>query len=619
MIGLVADHLWQSTLVAALAAILALTLRRNRPQVRYALWLAASLKFLVPFAALVLVVNLSGWRPAATPVRPDVTVIINVVSQPFSTMVTVPASRTRTGLTREQITSIVLAGLWFCGFAAVVTTWMARWRRIAAAVREASLMHEGRELDTLRRLQSISGLTRPIALAASNTPLEPGVFGIWRPVLLWPRSISERLEDRQVEAILAHEVAHVRRRDNLAAALHMAVQALFWFYPLVWWVGARLVDERERACDADVVQLGSDPQVYAESILQTCQFYLESPLACVAGVTGSNLKRRIEEIMKNDAGHTLNAWRKLVLATTAVAAVAAPVAIGTLNAARAQSQSRALEVGTQSFASVSIKENTSGERALSPDPMSVGRFTVKNQPLRELIANLYFRDGRIWGGPEWLNDSFDIEAVAEGQPTAQEIRLMVRKLLADRFKLAVHRETRNLPVYALVLVKSDGTLGPRIRPSHPDCIADVEARHNGSKPFVPPPVPIGPTTPLDQWQLPCGSVASRPSGRMAGRATTMPELAFGGFSGIVGRKVTDKTGLNGYFDFELEFEPAVPPGPPPNPLPRRLPPEWWYGRPAPFISSSFFTALQEQLGLDLASETGPVDLVVIDHVEKPTP
>src|SRR5437773_6050992 len=122
MIALVADHLWQSTLVAALAALLALTLRRHRPQVRYAIWLAASVKFLVPFAALVFVVNLSGWRPTGPAVRPDVTVVLDAISQPFSTIVTVPASRTRTALTREQITSIVLPGLWFCGFAAVVTT-----------------------------------------------------------------------------------------------------------------------------------------------------------------------------------------------------------------------------------------------------------------------------------------------------------------------------------------------------------------------------------------------------------------------------------------------------------------------------------------------------------------
>lgn len=76
----------------------------------------------------------------------------------------------------------------------------------------------------------------------------------------------------QVEAILAHELCHVRRRDNLAVALQMVVEALFWFHPLVWWLEQRLVDERERACDEEVIRLGSEPQSYAESILKTCEF-----------------------------------------------------------------------------------------------------------------------------------------------------------------------------------------------------------------------------------------------------------------------------------------------------------------------------------------------------------
>ena len=102
-----------------------------------------------------------------------------------------------------------------------------------------------------------------------------------------------QLTPDQLEAVFAHELCHVRRRDNLTAALHMIVEAVFWFHPLVWWLGARMVDERERACDEDVLRLGGEPQVYAESVLKVCEFYLESPVACVAGVTGSNLQKRM--------------------------------------------------------------------------------------------------------------------------------------------------------------------------------------------------------------------------------------------------------------------------------------------------------------------------------------
>ena len=116
-------------------------------------------------------------------------------------------------------------------------------------------------------------------------------------MLLWPDGISKYLDDAHLEAILAHEIWHVRYRDNLAAAMHMVVEAVFWFHPIVWWLGARLVEERERACDEGVLSMGSTPHVYAEGILKTCEFCVESSLACVSGVTGADLRKRIVHIM----------------------------------------------------------------------------------------------------------------------------------------------------------------------------------------------------------------------------------------------------------------------------------------------------------------------------------
>lgn len=108
-----------------------------------------------------------------------------------------------------------------------------------------------REVEALRRLETIGRIGMGIEMLLSRASLEPGVFGIARPVLVWPEGISERLEDAHLEAILAHELWHVRRRDNLAAAIHMMVEAIFWFHPLVWCSGARLIEEREHACDED--------------------------------------------------------------------------------------------------------------------------------------------------------------------------------------------------------------------------------------------------------------------------------------------------------------------------------------------------------------------------------
>src|SRR5207302_233216 len=124
--------------------------------------------------------------------------------------------------------------------------------------------------------------------------------------LVVPEGIMEHLTPMQWQMILAHELCHARRRDNLTAAIHMAVEAIFRFHPLVWWIGLLLVDERERACDEEVLLAATDPHVYAEGILNICKIYLESPLVCVSGVSGSNLKKRIRGIMTRRAANDLD-------------------------------------------------------------------------------------------------------------------------------------------------------------------------------------------------------------------------------------------------------------------------------------------------------------------------
>src|SRR5262249_42253540 len=135
-------------------------------------------------------------------------------------------------------------------------------------------------------------------------------------------------------------LCHVRRRDNLTAAIHMMVESIFWFHPLVWWIGARLVEERELACDEEVVRLGVEPNVYAEGILGVCKFYLQSPLACAAGVPGGDLKKRIEAIVANRMAPRLTAARKMLLAAAGMAAIGAPVLIGLWRVPSGNAQSR---------------------------------------------------------------------------------------------------------------------------------------------------------------------------------------------------------------------------------------------------------------------------------------
>jgi beta-lactamase regulating signal transducer with metallopeptidase domain len=302
-----ANHLWQSTLFAGIVWLMTLMLRENRAAARHSLWLAASVKFLIPFSLLVAIGTQLQWL-VSPPAR--VSMVMESLAQPFGTSgssnVVVSSSSAATSLPS------VLLFVWILGFLANILWWAVRWLQLRRSVRQATPVN----------------LNVAIRTVVSRDRLEPGVFGIFRPVLLLPEGITDRLSSEQLQAVLAHELCHVRRRDNLTAAVHMFVEALFWFHPLVWWIKRRLIDEQERACDEEVLRLGGDPRVYAESILKICEFYLTSPSMCVSGITSSNLKKRIGDIMKNRVGRELSLTRSLLLIVVALAVLAGPVLFG---------------------------------------------------------------------------------------------------------------------------------------------------------------------------------------------------------------------------------------------------------------------------------------------------
>ena len=623
MIEQAANHLWQSTLVAAVAGLLTLAFRNNRAQVRYWLWLAASLKFLIPFAALTALGSQFGWLAPVRIVRVEMSAVTGAVTQAFSQaeVGAVTAASTASSSVVAALPVLLLA-IWFAGGALILGGWCMRWWRISSAARRTTAITGGRELDILRRLERRGGVTRPIALIASDSSLEPGVFGILRPVLLWPSRVGARLGDAQVEAILSHELSHVRRRDNLAAAIHMVAQAVFWFHPLVWWVGARLVEERERACDEEVIRLGSEPQVYAESILRTCALCVESPLACVSGVTGSDLTRRIETIMRNRAGDPLHAGKKIVLATACLTAILGPVALGVVSAPRLQAEASVVElarIGRQqrsiedlhlrarttppmaprAFEVVSLKPNTSGgawrihalnSRTLDASSHVSGRVTLTNMPLREVIRFAYgLQPFQISGGPEWIHSTgYDIVVKGDAPTGIDQMGLLLRTLLTDRFKLRVHHEPRELSVFALVKARSDGTIGPRLRPSETDCSSAATA------------------------EPPCGMWREE-AAHISARGVTMEQLAMHmtSVSHRVNRAVLDRTGLTGTFDLDLEFFRPV------DAALARFPTVTAVLEAFGLVTSAF-TAVREQLGLKLEEQRGPVDLLVIDGAERPT-
>ncbi len=311
MMAAVLDHLWQSTLLAVGVALLMVVFRRAGAGVRYGLWFAASAKFLVPFAALVVLGRLLAPAVRSPADAASGAVFIARAAQPFSQ---VYAATPAAHAAPHFDPALVVVAVWALGCGAVVLGWVIRGSRVRSIVRSATpLPWPG-----------------PMPVLASSSLLEPGLVGLWRPVLLVPKTLPDHLAKPEIDAILAHEACHLRRRDNLTAAIHMLVETLFWFHPLVWWIGARLIEERERACDEAVVRSGHDRAAYARSLVECCRLYLQSPLPCMAGASGSDLKTRVEMIMTAPLASPLSPLKKIVLFAAVAFAVASPLAAGAL-------------------------------------------------------------------------------------------------------------------------------------------------------------------------------------------------------------------------------------------------------------------------------------------------
>jgi bla regulator protein blaR1 len=256
------------------------------------------------------------------------------------------------------------------------------------------------------------------------------------------------------------------------------------------------------------------------------------------------------------------------------------------------------------YEAASVKPNKSGVQGSSIRRFPGGRLQATNMPLRALITFAYQVQGfQLVDDPTWIrNENFDIVAKMEGDPppvmpgTGPDPHMVaMRTLLAERFKLAVRRETREMDIYALVLARPDGKLGPALKPTTQDCAAMIAAARGGPPPGPPP----GPNSPVV-----CG-MRGLP-GRLVAGAMPMSLLA-SNLSGQVQRIVVDRTGLSGAWDFEITFAPERPLNPPPG---VEFP-------PADPNAPSLFTAMQEQLGLKLQSVKGPVEVLVVERVEPP--
>ena len=580
LVPALANHLWQSTAFAAAAWLSTVALRKNSARVRYGIWLAASMKFLVPFAFLIAT---GAWlAKSPRPVAPAVYSAMKISEQPFADISsTFVAPITHAPTLAQRIAAGIPAALlafWLVGTLAVLAIWWLRWRKASVSLRSAIPVAEPRELLILRRLQAHfgTGPASSLSLRLSTEQVEPSVHGILWPILVWPRKLSDHLSNEQMEAIMAHELAHARRFDNATAALHMLVEALFWCHPVVWWMERRMIEERERACDEAVVALGGNPDVYAEGILRTCRFCVESPLPCVAGVTGADLKKRVVGIVSARTLARITWQKKIVIGAAALCLLTTPVILGQLQA-------------PMSFEVVSIKKFVPDDhigppyRARGAGPVDASRWRAVGVTAKSLIGEAYgVQDFQISGGPPWIaNEPWNIDAKVDDataarlqnmsrQEQAKQMDPMLQTLLQDRFKLQVTHETKEGPAYTLVVGKG----GPKLK--------ETAAGEPSAASFT-----FGPNL----------------------FTMTTKGTQIGGLAGILKsqlkRTVLDQTGLTGSYDIDLRF---VPPG-------------TLATDPSAADSSgeSIFDALQDQLGLKLVSTTAPIDTITINHIEEPTP
>ncbi len=565
----IVNHLWQSSCFALVAAALAFMLRGNSPKVRYWIWLSASLKFLVPWTLLVSLGNAIPWRAtsAAPPPLPNTLVQLAQPLPPeyFSAVPT--HADTHWGIT-------ALALLWALGFVVLVFIRWKSWNSVRAMLRA------GTPVDL------------PIPVRALITPAatEPGVVGFLKPVLVLPELLLERLNPEQIEALLAHEMCHVRRRDNLFAALHMGIETIFWFHPILWWIRSRMLKERELACDEEVLRLGHEPTDYVRGILTVCQHYSESRLPCVAGVTGADIKARVRTILRGNLARELSRYKKLALAFSALAAVAVPIGLGVWNAplARAQSAPAKFEVASIRPANGPIQGGgpicgrSLDANAIVSDKESV--LASSGGTLVALINHAYQDSMDGMDLPQWIKSDqrFAVSVKIPPNTHAGACRAMLRNLLAERFHLVTDFETRELTHFYLKVAKS----GPKLKPADPPA-PDVrpatmstpvpgEVRFTFRSATISDIIPSISVNLILEAQV--NGLVNDPSYRL-----------------VSGGGVIDDTGLTGYYDGSYDF---------------------YATRPPDEAAESLKDILTRQLGLTLEPRRAPGKVLIIRSGER---
>ena len=596
---------WQGAVVALAAALVLHLCRHRSASTRYAIACGALTMMIACAAATAAVTTppASGSEPTRKVVpatlhsRVDVLLPIEISDG--------PRSAAASNAARVEALLPWIVSTWSLGVLLLLARAGAGWWRVRRLHKLALATMSSSWQATGNRIASRLGLARVIRIVALPHVDVPLVVGCLRPIVVLPIAALTQLNAAQVEAILAHELAHVRRHDYLVNLMQTLAETLLFYHPAVWWLSARIRDEREHCCDDVAVAVCGDPVSYAAALTEL-EAWRSGELTLAAAATGGSLLNRVRRILRveiSDDSRT-SSWT--------IALVVIGVVIGATVHVVAQTPAQA--DATPKFEVASVRSNTSGDNKMSNQILPGGRYNAVNIPPRLLIMNAYgLQEQQLVGAPPWItSERFDIVAKAEGEigpPVSRDggpsqMQLMIRSLLEERFKLKVHREPREVPIYSLVLARPDGRLGNGLKVSAVDCEALMAARRKGGPPPEPP-------KPGERPQ--CGARVG--FGELTAGGQPLLEL-ISLLSATVGRSVVDRTGLTGRYDIDLRWTPdrVLQRAGAAASEPIRV-----NGVDIDPNGPSIFTALQEQLGLKLESERGTVEALVIDSIERPTP
>ena len=485
-----------------------------------------------------------------------------------------------------------LVVLWLAGVCVLLARLAGGWWRVARLHRAAWRLPASSWQAATDRLARHLGLWRAVRVVDAPFVDGPVVIGWLRPVVLLPVAAMAGLTPEQVQAILAHELAHVRRHDAAVNLLQAVAETLLFYHPAVWWVSSRIRTEREHCCDDVALDVSGDALGYASALAELESRRAAQP-ALVLAATGASLVERVRRVLGTPAARPARGG-----ATITVTLVIGFVTIaGGLQYLVARQPTSAPVANA-----MPLRDSTAPAWRMVFDHPS-GQMAIRGFTARDLIRYAYqIPLSQVIGGPAWLDtDSIDLTTTVDHVPGADETPALVRQLLEDRFGMRVHESSTEVPVLALVVARPDGGLGPNLQPATGECFdqkAWVEAgapriRLQGERTVI------------------CGAWDDGIAHERV-RGITMDALAQSmrhRFSPSVAVDVVNRTGLDGPFDLSLEyFRPAaaaiaVTPS-------MRVSLELAGFRSLPDV-------LEEQLGLKLVPSMASSPAIVIDEIRRP--